>query len=120
MTILAGFRRKRAIKRYAQELPRQLYSDYGVSTFFTPRQIATVSKKLKLDPDFIIYRYAMFLAKEVFEELTATMPNPPSYEEARAAFVRYDPAATAENPNFYESGLGLFTPEDGGSGGASF
>lgn len=120
MAIFAGLKRKREIKRYMQELPRRLHSDYGASTFFTPGQIATAAKKLKLDPEFMVYGYAMFLPKEIFEDLKNTIQNPLSYEEARADFVRYDPTATSASANFYESGIGFTAGGDSGSGGASF
>ncbi len=121
MPLFAHLKRKRAIRQYARELPRRLNSDYGASAFFTPGQIATAARKLKLDPEFLVYGYTMFLPKESFEDLRKTIQNPLSYEEVRANFVRYNPAVTAENSNFYESvsGLYLFTPGDGGSGGTS-
>jgi len=120
MTIFARFKRERAVKRYVNELPRRLYNHYGASKYFTPGQIATAAKKLKLDHEFIVYGYAMFLPKDVFEELSTSMPNPLSYEEARKAFILYDATTPAANPNFYESELGFNTPGDGGSSGASF
>jgi hypothetical protein len=48
MAVFADLKRKRAIKQYARELPRRLYGDYGASTYFTPGQIATATRKLKL------------------------------------------------------------------------
>jgi hypothetical protein len=117
MALFADLKRKRAMKQYGRELPRRLYGDYGASTFFTPGQIATAAKKLKLPPEFMVYGYAMFLPKEIFEELKPTMQNPLSYEEARAGFVPYNPTTAAADSNFYESKLGFYTPGDGGPSG---
>ena len=122
MALFADLKRKRAIKQYASELPRRLYSDYGASTFFTPGQIATAAKKLKLAQEFLVYGYAIFLPKEVFEELKPTMQNSLTYEEARAEFARHAPSKVYDHENFYESELGFpgTSNPDGGPGGAGF
>ncbi len=119
MAIFADLKRKREIKKYASELPRRLYGDYGASTFFTPGQIATAVRKLKLDPAFIVYGYAMFLSEEAFASLQLPTPNQLSYGDARATFVKYTPVKPSATANFYDFGgtSGASGFGDGGHGG---
>jgi hypothetical protein len=122
MALFADLKRRRAIKQYARELPRRLYDDYGASKFFTPGQIATAAKKLKLAPEFMVYGYAMFLSEDAFDALQPGGSMPLSYQDARAEFAQYAPSKVYDHENFYESGQGFpgAGAPDGGHGGTSF
>jgi len=115
MKLLAEFRKRRALKRYAQKLPGQLFADYGASEHFTPAQINAAVAKLKLDREFIVYGYAGFLPEATFSQLAPQMPDRPAYEEVRAELLRYGPPRSSSSGNFYESGLAF--PAAGGEGG---
>jgi hypothetical protein len=116
MNPLTAFWKRRALKRYAQELPRRLSRDFGAREFFTPAQIKATVDRLKLDAALIAYGYAMFLPEEMFNELLRQMPDAISYEQARAAVRRFIPSSTSSGGGFYESGEGL---GDGIAGGDS-
>ena len=89
--MFAAFRKKRALKRYAQELPHCLARDYGGQKSFTSAQIAAAVRKLKLDPTLIVHAYAMFLSKELFDSVVTGTPPSLSYEDARVEFLRQVP-----------------------------
>src|SRR5208282_5989186 len=91
MNLFGAYRRKRAIKRYARELPRRLYKAYGASEFFTPAQVKTAVAKLGLDPALIALAYAMFLPEDIYEGSRSQLPTAPPYQEARDEFLRFAP-----------------------------
>jgi len=107
MKFFAALRRKRALRKYARELPERLRAGYGASEYYTPAQIRAATDKLRIDPELIIYGYAAFLTEEAFAELSPAMPPSPSYEGARAEFLRLAPPAPVSPGTFYESGIGL-------------
>ena len=115
MSLFSSLRKKRALKRYARELPRQLRSDYGAGEFFTPAQIKAATSKLKVDQELIVYGYAGFLSEETFGMLPPQTPDLLTYEEVRSEFLRLIPSRASSSSNFYESGIGL-RDGDGGNG----
>ncbi len=114
MKLLAALRKRHALKRYARELPPRLSHDYGGHEFFTRAQIEVAVGKLKLDPAFIAYGYAMFLPEETFNESLAQMPPSSSYEQARSEIRRYAPPTVRCDDHFYESECGGMGLGDGG------
>jgi hypothetical protein len=118
MGMLANWKRKQALKRYASELPGRLSRDYGATTFFTRGQIATAIAKLKLDPSCSDYAYAMFLPEEDYHAGPRANSAFPSYDEARTEFARHIPPRQPNSATFYESGIGMTGGGgDGGGGG---
>jgi hypothetical protein len=103
---LTDFLRKRALKRYARELPPRLLHDYGAEDYFTVAQIRTAVAALKLKPELISYAYAVFLSKDLFAALSSEMPVSCTYEEACAEFLQYVPPRTFPEDGYYESGTG--------------
>ncbi|HEY1612927.1 MAG TPA: DUF6559 family protein [Rhizomicrobium sp.] len=108
--MFAAYRKRRALKRYAQELPPRLQRDYGGREYFTRAQIDVAVRKLRLDPKLVVYAYALFLARDEYQALHgATLP---AYSDARAELLQYVTARAASAHNFNESGLGF--PAAGG------
>jgi hypothetical protein len=107
MGIFSSWKRKQALKQYARELPRRLSQDYGASTFFTRGQVATAITKLKLNPNFSVYAYAMFLSEDEYNAGHQGTPASLSYLDARVEFARYLPPPPAGSSSFYESGIGM-------------
>ena len=99
MSLFGAFRRRRAVRKYARRLPRQLYRDYGASQFFTPGQIRAAVARLKIDPAFIVYGYAMFLPEAAFNELRPQMQSQLSYQRARAELLRHVPSKLSGSDN---------------------
>lgn len=112
MQLFAALLRKRALKKYVRNLPTRLRADYGANQYYTPAQIKIATRKLKIDPDLIVYGYAAFLPAETFAELSPPMPASVSYEEARTEFLRFIPPDPVSAGSFYESGIGLQTTGD--------
>jgi hypothetical protein len=91
MRWLKNRRINRAAKEYALKLPKRLKDGWGFSEYYTPGQISVSVKKLGLDPNYIALGYARFLPENQFNQLRSEMPIQLSYEDARAAFIRYVP-----------------------------
>jgi translation elongation factor P/translation initiation factor 5A len=62
MKLLTGLRRRRALKKYARLLPKQLSKDYGQYQYFTSAQI-------------------FLLPKETFDQLPSQTPMSPNYAD---------------------------------------
>ncbi len=90
--LLAGYRKRRAVARYARELPRRLVKDYGASETYTRAQIERAAAALDLDRRFIVYAFAVFLGAEAFAALSPELRQGLSFDEARAEFLRLVPA----------------------------
>lgn len=109
MNLLFAIQKNRAAKRYARRLPGALRKGWGRSASYTPGQIQSAVKTLRLDPRFIVFGYAAFLSEEAFAEVYAATPPPIPREAAREAFVR-----------FVSFGLGSWNPaSESGEGGWS-
>jgi hypothetical protein len=118
--MFAAYRKRQALKRYAQELPRCVARDYGGQKSVTSAQIAAAVHKLKLDPTLIVYAYAMFLSKELFDSVMAGTSASLSYEDARIEFLRQVPSGiSSSEPGNTELGVvagawgGAFSDHDG-------
>jgi hypothetical protein len=107
MGLFGRFKLNRAIRRYAAELPRRLYADYGAAAFYTPAQVATATRKLKVDPAVLVYGCAMFLNEDAYNALPSNTRNQITYEDARTTFIASMPSQPRSTGNFYESGLGM-------------
>ena len=105
MKIFAALRKRREFRRYARELPRRLFHDYGSRQSFTPAQIEVAVCTLKLDVTLIVHAYAMFLSRDSFDSIVDGLPASLPYEDARAEFLRYVPRGTLSS-DFHESGIG--------------
>jgi len=64
----------------------------GGSEHYTPAQIRTAVKKLRLDEKFIAFAYAAFLPEEAFSNFLAEMPIAIPYDEARALLAHFKPS----------------------------
>ncbi len=119
MGLFANWKRSQALKRYARELPRRLSHDYGASTFFTRGQIATAITKLKLNPNFSAYAYAMFLSDDDYNAGLSSDPALPAYDKARTEFARNLLSTPSSQASFTDA----LEATDGGGGaghGAGF
>ncbi len=105
MRLFGGSRRNRVIAAYARTLPPRLARDYGASQVYTPGQIARAIANLNLDPAYAVYAYATFLDEVSFRALKPAMPDPPSYAEARLAFVAQMSAPLTTSGQFYDNGM---------------
>ena len=114
MNLLLALRKRRALKRYAKGLPHCLSRDYGPHEFFTRAQIDVAVAKLKLDREFIVYGYAMFLPADVFSGLVSGLPKPLSYVQARDEFRSYVRSHPSLQNDFYKSNNGGLGLSDGG------
>jgi len=77
------------IKQFARRLPKQLLRDYGGGEFYTPAQVEIAVTKSGLNPKLIIYAYAMWLQKSVFESRPVHLRSDLTYEDARSAVLKY-------------------------------
>jgi hypothetical protein len=114
MNLFASFWRKRALKRYACELPGHMAKAYGARKFYTPAQIKVSIEKLKLDPAYVAHGYAACLSKETFDCLPTELRGSLPYQELRAEYLRYVPAGSFGSDDFHESGAGIQGGSDGG------
>lgn len=62
------FGKKRAIRKYAQQLPKALYDRYGVTQGCTEAQVVATVTDLGLSRRYIDYALAMFCAEHVLVE----------------------------------------------------
>jgi hypothetical protein len=118
MKLLSAWRRRWALRRYARELPKRLYRDYGASEYFTAAQIKTAVGRLGLDDAYIVFGYAMFLPEDAFNALLPGLRNPTPYTEARSEFLGWSATKPSSANGFYESGLGWQFGSGGEVGGS--
>lgn len=120
MGFLDRYRRNRAAKRYARELPRQLVRSFGGgSKHYTAAQIRKAVEKLRLDDRFIAFGYAAFLPEEAFGNTVAEMPIAISYDEARALLAGFKPSVpySVSGSAAFDSMAGSVQGDGGGHGG---
>jgi hypothetical protein len=117
MQFFHAYARRRAVRRYARELPRRLSTDYGGGEFFTPPQIRAAAATLGLDPALIGYGYAMFTPEAEFYALDPSLRGALSYRDARAELARYIARSPSATGDFQESGIGLVAGWQGDGSG---
>lgn len=81
LIMLLNFGKRRAIKNYARKLPALLKKDYGWSDKYTVGQVRRSIERHRLNPNYTIYAYAMFICKNDFQQLDQKTSM--TYEELR-------------------------------------
>jgi hypothetical protein len=61
---------------------------FGASATYKQGQIERGIRELRLDPDYALFGYALFLDRAAFDALLGALPNRAAFEEARAALLR--------------------------------
>jgi hypothetical protein len=110
--MLRWWRSRRAAKAYATRLGPWLRRAFGTSATYKQGQIERGIRELRLDPDYALFGYALFLDRASFEALLGALPDPAGFEEARAALMRElgQPLTSAAG----SAGSGWEWPEDHG------
>src|SRR5262245_21207909 len=81
-------RSRRAAKAYATRLGPWLRRAFGTSLTYKQGQIEHGIRELRLDPDYALFGYALFLDRATFEALLGALPDRAAFEEARTALMR--------------------------------
>jgi hypothetical protein len=79
----------RSTKRMAALMPHHLLKSYGGGTFYTPQQVATSYRALKLNPKYIRIAYAEFLELNTYLKFSGNTQA--QYDQDRSIFGRYKP-----------------------------
>lgn len=87
-SMLRHWRSRRAAKAYVARLGPWLRSAFGTSATYKQGQIERGIRELRLDPDYALFGYALFLDRAAFDTLLDALPNRAAFEEARAALLR--------------------------------
>src|SRR5262245_2565727 len=80
-------RSRSAAKAYATRLGPWLHRAFGTSATYKQGQIERGIRELRLDPDYALFGYALFLDRAAFEALLGALPHPAAIEEARTALM---------------------------------
>jgi hypothetical protein len=86
--MLRRWRSRRAAKAYATRLGPWLRRAFGMSATYKQGQIERAIRELRLDADYALFGYALFLDRAAFEALLGALPDRAAFEEARAALMR--------------------------------
>jgi uncharacterized protein DUF6559 len=86
--MLRRWRSRRAAKAYVTRLGPRLRGAFGTSATYKQGQIERGIRELRLDPDYALFGYALFLDRAAFDALLGALPNRAAFEEARAALLR--------------------------------
>jgi hypothetical protein len=85
---LSQWSMRRAARTYARRLPVELRAGWGAAQFYTPDQVATVIRRLRLEGPHTALAYAAFATEADFAAIGATEIG---YEEARNLMARAAP-----------------------------
>jgi hypothetical protein len=113
--MLRRWRSRRAAKAYATRLGPWLRRAFGTSATYKQGQIERGIRELRLDPDYALFGYALFLDRAAFDALLGALPDRAAFEQARAALMRElgQPPKSHASP----SGAGMDGTWPGGHGG---
>ena len=81
----------RTAKTYARQLSAELSAGWGAAEFYTPGQVATVLRRLKLRGSAVALAYAAFTTRGDFETVGSDLPGRIGYDEARELMNRAAP-----------------------------
>ncbi len=79
----------RSTKRMAARLPHHLLKSYGGGTYYTPQQVTTSYRALKLNPKYIGIAYAEFLDFDTYVEFVGKSQE--QYDRDRSSYGKYKP-----------------------------
>lgn len=100
MNCVDRWRWRRAAKTYARRLGSELSTAYGGLPPYTPEQVATTARRLKLDTRRIALGYAPFVAEADYHRLMSRLPKPLPRAVALEFFERYRPFKSATGDRF--------------------
>ena len=80
MRVFESIRKRKAIKRYARQLPGLLSKDNGRRSHYTPSQIRSTVDRYNLNAIYSCYAIAMFSNREAFDQ----------FHEANGEHCNYD------------------------------
>jgi hypothetical protein len=83
MRLLENIRKRRAIQRYAQKLPRLLAKDYGRRTQYTPPQIKSTVDRYNMNAIYSCYAIAMFSNRDAFDQFHEASGEQCNYDAMR-------------------------------------
>lgn len=89
---------RRAARKYANLLPRQLLVDFGHDKFCTEPQIRNAIADCGLNFRYAVLGYARYLTPEHFAALKIKLDVVMGYDEARALFIANEPVKVASQP----------------------
>ncbi len=90
--------RRRAAKRYANELGPQLINDYGASETYTAGQIRSAVARLELPEKYLCFGFAGFMDEAGYNTQLRDLRKAPPYAMARKLFQRYVPVRGFSEP----------------------
>lgn len=115
------FGKSKALKQYKTQLAAQLRRDYGKAEGLNADQIRASVKRAKLDEQYVMYAYAIFMMRSDFEnefggseEYSGLLSDlGGSKPDATASYYTHNAGQFVDNGSSIGSGFG----GDGGSGG---
>jgi hypothetical protein len=124
LTLFTKWRKRRAIRAYAQRLPLLLRREYGASGTYTPKQICQSIRRDGLSLDYSCYALSMFVDRETFNDFHAAIGETCDYDAMRAEAA--DLAGRTQVPaerfpapldaGFWSAGSHAASGHDGGPG----
>jgi hypothetical protein len=89
MGFFTWYSRRRALKRYARQLPTALRTRYGAAPEYTPAQVLATVESLGLSKKHILFAYACFLSESSFATLGVDLATRGKYQDFKDAILPF-------------------------------